>query len=328
MDYATGSDPLLAAAVRIGAGALVVSIALLFAILWLRLRLIARLAHERRFAARWQPLFAACAVEIPEALPELAPADGPLFLSHWLRAQESLRGDAQQNLNALAARAGADRLAVGYLASGSARLEMLALVAAGHLRLTGIWPLAESLAAHAPPVIALTAAQALLRIDSVRALPRVLVLAAAIDAEREAAPQGPGLPRLLRLLGAVAAEAARPAVRAALEGVDRPDVAAAALDTLWNPEDAPLARARLAHAEWYVRLAAVKALGRVGAAGDRDALEDRLSDENWWVRYRAAQALARLPGVSREALAALRAASTDRYAADMLGQVLAEMEGA
>jgi HEAT repeat protein len=356
LDFATGSDPLLASAVWIGIGALVLSLALLLAILALRLRLIARLAHERRFTERWQPLFAACAVEAPAALPALAPADGPLFLALWLRAQESLRGDAQQNLNALAAQAGADRLAVGYLASGSARLELLALVAAGHLRLAALWPLAESLAAHAPPVVALTAAQALLRIDSARALPRMLVLAArredwpvarvstmlrecdvgeaglalaaAIDAEREAAPQGPGLPRLLRLLGAVAAEAARPAVRAALEVVDRADVAAAALETLWNPEDAFLARERLRHGVWYVRLAAVKALGRIGAVADRAVLEGMLSDENWWVRYRAAQALARLPGVSREALAALRAASTDRYAADMLGQVLAEMEAA
>jgi hypothetical protein len=42
------------------------------------------------------------------------------------------------------------------------------------------------------------------------------------------------------------------------------------------------------------------------------------------VRYRAAQALARLPGMDRAALAALRAAEQDRYAADMLGQVLSE----
>lgn len=356
MGSATAFDPLIAAAVGIGAGALLLSAGLLAAILWLRLRLIARLARERRFADRWQPVFAACAVGMPDAVPQLDPRDGLLFLSFWLRAQESLRGDAQQHLNALAVAVGADRLVAGYLASGDARAELLALVAAGHLRLAGVWPLAAVLAATRPPLVSLAAAQALLRIDARRALAQVLAraarredwpiarlgtmlrecdvndagpaLAAAIDAERQEATQGPGIVRLLRLLGAVAAEAARPAVLQVLAHIDRPEVTAAALDTLWNPDDAGLARLRLGHAEGFVRVAAVKALGRIGGDADRGALLGMLSDPNWWVRYRAAQALARLPGASREALAALQASCADRYGADMLGQVIAEMEAA
>ncbi|MGB3935795.1 MAG: HEAT repeat domain-containing protein, partial [Burkholderiales bacterium] len=108
-------------------------------------------------------------------------------------------------------------------------------------------------------------------------------------------------------------------------GVDAPEVSAAALDALWHPEDADLARARLQHARWQVRLAAVKALGRFGTAADRSALERMLGDPSWWVRYRAAQALARLPGMDRAALGALRAAQQDPFAADVLGQVLSEM---
>ncbi|HEY6966167.1 MAG TPA: hypothetical protein VI229_01755, partial [Burkholderiales bacterium] len=264
MDFAIASDPPLRAAAWIGAAALLASAAMLAAILVLRLRLAARLAHEQRFAGRWQPVFAACALGAPENVPALDAADGALFLALWLRAQESLRGEAQRHLNALAARVGADRLAVGYLATGDPRREMLALVAAGHLRLAGIWPLAEGLAAQAPPVIALTAAQALLRIDTARALPGLLALAArrddwpiarvgamlrecevgiagpalaaAIDAERELA-RAAGLVRLLRLLHAFAAEAARRAVRAVLDQVDDPEVAAAAVGTLWHPQD-------------------------------------------------------------------------------------------
>jgi hypothetical protein len=354
LDFVTGSDPLLAAAVLIGGGALLLSLALLVAILLLRLRLLLRLAHARRFAERWHPVFAACAVEVPEAAPRLAPEDGALFLQLWLRAQESLRGSAQQRLNALATQVGADRLAVQFLSSGNPGREILALVAVGHLRLAGVWPLAEALAADAPPVVSLAAAQALLRVDSVRALGRVLALAAAredwpvsrvaamlrecdvndtgpalaaaIGAELRAAPRGAGLARLLRLLGATAAEAARPAVIEVLAHCDRPEVVAAALDTLWNPEDAGHAHARLKHADWYVRLAAVKVLGRIGVSSDRGTLLGILSDPSWWVRYRAAQALARLPGMNRDALARLRAAAQDRYAADMLGQVLSEME--
>ena len=355
MDFATASDPLQRAALWIGAGALLLSAALLAAILVMRLRLAARLARERRFAERWQPVLAACSLGVPERVPPLDERDGPLFLALWLRAQESLRGAARRHLNSLAARAGADRLAAGYLASGNPRHEMLALVAAGHLRLAGIRSLAEALAAQAPAGNALIAAQALLRIDAHGALPGVLALAArredwpiarvgamlrecdaedagpalgaAIDVEREGM-RAPGLARLLRLLGPFAAEAARPAVRAALAQVEDPEVVAAALGALWHPEDVDFARARLRHAHWPVRLAVAKVLGRIGTVADRGALEELLRDPNWWVRYRAAQALARLPGMDRAALAALRAAEQDRYAADMLGQVISEMEAA
>ena len=353
MDFATGSDPLLAV-VQIGAGALILSLALLGAILLLRLRLIARLAHQRRFAERWHPVFAAFAAGVPVDVPQLAPDDGMLFLAHWLAAQESLRGGAQQLLNELAARVGADRLAVSALDSGDPRGEILALVAVGHLQLGGAWPLAEVLAAGAPPAISLAAAQTLLRIDSRRALVRVLALAAgredwpigrvatmlrecdandagpalaaALDSEWRQAPDGPGLARLLHLLGTEAAEAARSTVRELLEHSGRPEVIAAALGTLWNPEDAGHARARLRHEQWYVRLAAVKALGRIGGAADVSLLSGMLSDPNWWVRYRAAQALARLPGMNAEALERMRASADDRYAADMLGQVLSALE--
>jgi hypothetical protein len=44
------------------------------------------------------------------------------------------------------------------------------------------------------------------------------------------------------------------------------------------------------------------------------------------VRYRAAKALARLPGMNTEILERVRASAGDRYAADMLGQVLSALE--
>jgi HEAT repeat protein len=299
-------------------------------------------------------VIAACVADIPVTVPRLAPEDGALFLSHWLGAQEALRGGAQQNLNALAAKVGADRLAVRLLDSGDPRREMLALVALGHLQVQGAWPLAEKLAAGAPPVISLAAAQAMLRIDCRRALARVLALAAArddwplgrvatmlrecdvndagpalalaLDAEWHQAPDGAGLARLLHLLGAAAAVAARATVRDVLAHSSRPEVIAAALGTLWNPEDGDQARACLRHAEWYVRLAAVKALGRIGGAADVDLLSGMLSDPSWWVRYRAAKALARLPGMNAETLERMRASVDDRYAKDMLGQVLSALE--
>jgi HEAT repeat protein len=87
-------------------------------------------------------------------------------------------------------------------------------------------------------------------------------------------------------------------------------------------------RARLADVDWQVRVQAVKALGRIGDRSDTARLALLLADREWWVRYRAAQALVELPWMKRADLDALRASLEDRYAADMLAQVVAEQEAA
>ena len=53
-------------------------------------------------------------------------------------------------------------------------------------------------------------------------------------------------------------------------------------------------------------------------------LTTALSDTSWWVRHRAAQALAQLPDMNAARLSAIASRQTDRYAADMLRQTLAE----
>jgi hypothetical protein len=136
---------------------------------------------------------------------------------------------------------------------------------------------------------------------------------------------GAALPRLLRLLRAAPAEALRGAVLQVLALAQAPETLAGALDALWHPEDAAHARRLVAHPEWFVRLAAAKALGRIGTAEDEPRLTALLGDPSWWVRYRAAQSLAALPGMGKAALEALRQApGMDRFAADILGQVIAE----
>jgi HEAT repeat protein len=65
-------------------------------------------------------------------------------------------------------------------------------------------------------------------------------------------------------------------------------------------------------------------LGRMGHAEDAGRLEKLLGDAEWWVRFRAAQALVRLPGVGARNLEQIRMRLIDRYARDILGQVVAE----
>ena len=61
---------------------------------------------------------------------------------------------------------------------------------------------------------------------------------------------------------------------------------------------------------------------RWGAIAER--LCRALSDPQWWVRYRAAQALCALPRADLAKLQALTQQLTDRFAADILRQALAE----
>jgi HEAT repeat protein len=356
LESAAVSDPLLLAALWIGGGALALSPVLVAAILLLRLRLIARLAHEGAFAATWQPLLAACVEGVPAQLPPLAADDGALFLKLWIHAQELLRGEAQAHLAQFATRTGADRLAVRMLASGDLRKELLALTALGHLQLHSVLPLARALLDARSAVASLASAQALLRIDAAGELAGVVevaarradwpaarisamlgacdpelagrVLRAVIDAQLGLPAPGPALERLLRLAPVAGAESLRPAILGVLEHEVPPGAAAAALAALWHPEDARLARRATSHAQWFVRVAAAKALGRIGTAADHGLLRGMLSDPSWWVRYRSAQALARLPGMGVAELERVRASVADRYAADMLAQVIAEQGAA
>jgi HEAT repeat protein len=101
-------------------------------------------------------------------------------------------------------------------------------------------------------------------------------------------------------------------------------IVTAALRLVNLPGSRGRVRALLAHQDWQVRVQAAKALGRIGDRGDVDRLAALLGDREWWVRYRAAEALVDLPWLARADLAALHASLTDRYAADMLSQAMAE----
>lgn len=352
MGSATASDPLLAAALWTACGALAATALLLSAIAVIRWRLLRRLARERVAAAQWNPLLAQCAEGVPDALPPLRARDAEFFVILWCRAQESLRGEAQEHLREMALRLDAGRHMHRLLRSRKLRLKLLALVALGHMRDRAVMPLLESLIPTAPSLVSLTAAQALMRIDVVVGLPQIVVaaarrddwplarvvsmlkecdaelvgpiVAAAIANEARREPQeGEGLARLLRLHVAAHAETVRYAVLAVLESAPSPEALAAALGALSHPQDAAHARRLVRHDDWIVRLAAVRALGRIGGREDSAALLRALADPAWWVRYRAAQAMLALPG-GADALRALPAELGDRFAGDIVRQVLAQ----
>jgi len=354
--FGTISDPLLAAALWLSVGALALTMLLLVAIAAMRIGLVRRHARQRDAAERWNPLFAECTERVPAVLPPLPRGERDIFLALWCKAQESLRGEAQQRLREMARRLEVPPLALKMLSSFRARRRLLALVTLGHLREPGAVPALLGLVPNAPAVVSMTAAHALLRIDAALGAPRILAatamrtdwalakvasmlmecasgtigpfLSAAIGVElrtqRETDPGRAGLARLLRLHVCVEGGAVRAAVREVLNQASDVEPLIAALGALSHPDDAAHARRLLDHADWAVRATAARALERLGTHEDFQRLCTALGDRNWWVRYRAAHALCALPQVDAGDLRALPGRLSDAFAADMLRHALAE----
>jgi len=327
----------------------VLALTLLLALQILQLRISLR-RRERRAAAaiaRWRPLLNEAIVGEEPNLPTLAPRERIAFLQLWAHLQGSVRGDASEALNTVARRLGVDELARGMLARGAREERLLATLVLGHLRDRAAWSQLEPLA-HAPDsVLSLTALWALVRVDPAAAAeyltplfveredwalshvagilqqagtPVTEVLARLLPQLEEAR-----LPRALRIAEALRLSLPAGVLAAALRSSAKA-VVIAALRSVLTPETLSEVRALLGHEDWEVRVQAARALGRVGERSDAARLTALLGDPEWWVRYRAAQALRELPLLSRADLEAVRASLTDRFALDMLDQVLAEEE--
>lgn len=345
----TLSDPFIAAAVWAGLGALGLTLLLSLQIVGLRVKLRRAQAAEARALARWRPVLNAAIVGDLEAagpsLPVLPFGERLPFLRLWVHLQGSLRGEAGEALNMLARRLGVDEDALAMLARGARGERLLGALVLGHLRERRAWTTLQQLAGDADNTLSLTALWALVRIDPDAAAdylapmfveredwalshvagilqhasaPAAAVLARLIPTLDEAR-----LPRALRIAEALRVSLPASVLGAALGSPVVP-VAIAALRSVSTPDTLPQVRALLAHQDWQVRVQAARALGRVGERADAQRLAALLGDPQWWVRYRAAEALRDLPALRRADLDALRATLTDRFAADMFDQVMAE----
>ncbi|MEY4374296.1 MAG: hypothetical protein RL760_462 [Candidatus Eisenbacteria bacterium] len=98
--------------------------------------------------------------------------------------------------------------------------------------------------------------------------------------------------------------------------------AARALGRLGMPEAIPALMPLLADDRWPVRAMTAQALGRLSASPAVDALAIVVTDSSWWVRHHAAYALAAIGGDGHDALCAIAARSPDRYAREMAREAL------
>lgn len=344
-------DPLLALVFQAGLAVIGCSLLMLAAVFVLRLRLVLRQRRERRYAAQWQPLLAECVYRVPQTLPRIPAGLRYHFLGLWNYHHESLAGSARGNLEEFASALQLGEIARDMLRRRSLRLRLMAIITLGHLRDRICWSELRELVTDPSPPLSLSAARALLDIDARATLTWLVTVMATrgdwplarvaamlqeagpdrvtlplIAAARAAAAEGssPRLVRLLRMMAvAHTGQVGAVAARIVSESTD-PEVRAAGLRLLQDPQYLDLVRACAVDASWAVRVNAARALGRFGAPEDRGLLTGMLGDEHWWVRYHAARALLALPFVGLAELEKIRATLADRFAADVLGQVIAE----
>jgi hypothetical protein len=342
----TLTDPYLPVAFWTGVGALALTLLLGAQIVWLRIGLRRQQRHEGRVIRKWRPLLnVALAGEPPAALPVLFVDEQILFLKLWIHLHESVSGAASDALNDIGYRLQCDAIARRLLERGKRAQKLLALRALGHLRDFQAWPELMRQAASADSVASVNALWALMQIDAAAAvesmmtamiarddwpLPQVVnILREAPDACAPAleaalpATDPEHLPRALQL-----AEALRIALPSSLlvRLLAHPslEVTIAALRLAVSPDLLETVRALAVHEDWRVRVQTAKSLGRIGDYGDLERLRALLHDSQWWVRYRAAQALIASPFMDAAELGRIYRGLSDRYAADMLQQVMAE----
>lgn len=347
LDYATSSDQIIRFAFITGLAAVGLAFLLVLQVILLRFLLIRREKRKANFLAFWRPLMAQSATCEQVACPRVAEADTKEFLILWNHLQELIRGVSKDGLNRLARGVGMNLTAKKLLLRGTFIERILAMMTLGNLRDKSAWATLTDLMHDESPLISLAASSALMKIDADAGIllfmplvvmredwPTVkvaMILKEAgagviseplVKAIRAAKPRQ--VRRLIAYLELANVAESSQAMRE-LMAVSRDQQAiATCLRMMKDPRDLDMARSQTVNPIWIVRVQAAAALGRIGVEEDKARLIRLLVDPQWWVRYRAATSLSQLPFVSIEELRRIRAEQSDRFAIDMLNQVLAE----
>jgi hypothetical protein len=345
MDTLMHADSQIAFAIWVGLAVTVMSVLLLAAVLVIRQLAQRRERNHLRAAKFWRGVLADSMRAVPSRVPELAPGDMTGFVEAWNELHESPAGAENRGMLAVAEQVGLAPKLERMIEHGRFHDRVMAIIAIGYLRSASSFSRLAALIDNASPIVSISAARALMRIDPQRAVQQVVpqiesrhdwvdggiaqmlheagpeavkdeLGAAALRANDEVAS------RLVRFLAGVSPDAAAPVIARILAEPHDEHLVSTCLQVLADARDLDKARPLLAHDRWHVRMHAAAAIGRLGGAGDANALLPLLADPQWWVRYRTAQALQHL--LAGEQLAQVRDAQQDRFARDILTQVIAE----
>ena len=120
MAFNTLSDPILAAALWTGLGALGLTLLLAAQIIYLRGTLRRDERREQAAIAKWRPHLNAAVTGAPPAmLPPLPAPERTIFLKLWLHLHQSVRGEASAGLNEVGYRLGCAAIAHKLMRRGN-----------------------------------------------------------------------------------------------------------------------------------------------------------------------------------------------------------------
>lgn len=341
------ADAQIAFALWVGMAVSTASVLLLIAILVLRQLAQRRERQHRAAAAFWREVLLKAQQASLAQVPPLPARDMSGFVEAWNTLHDVPGHDDDPAMRAVAEQVGAAAKLERLLGRGSFHDRVMAIIALGYLRSASSFDVLSALIDDASPIISISAARALMRIDPQRAVQRVVPQIVArqdwVDGGvaqllHEAGPEVVSdelgaatlranddvASRLVRFLAGVSPEAATPVIARILAEPHDEHLVSTCLQVMSDARDLDKVRPLLAHPRWHVRMHAAGTIGRLGQPADAALLEPLLADPQWWVRYRAAQALQRLLAGQEGQLERLREAQEDRYARDILTQVMAE----
>jgi HEAT repeat protein len=347
VDFLTSANPRVVFAFWLGVVVIAMALLMLLVILVMRQVVLRRERNRIRAATRWHQILLDSAQGVTTSPPSLPRSDLPGFVDAWNHVHQSMANQDETALQRVAQEIGLEQQLYLAIDHGSFHNRVMSIIALGYLRSRTHFDKLARYLDDRSTIISLSAARALMHIDPARA---VTMLVPHIMARNDW-PQGgvaqilhdanPAVisdelgqatlqatadvaPRLIRFLADVSPAAAAPVIRRVLQSPPDDHLVSTCLQVMSDPADLDLIRSLLTHERWHVRMHAAAAIGRMGQPGDEQRLLPLLGDSQWWVRYRAAQAISRLPNMGGEALRLLREQQTDRFACDVLDQVLAE----
>lgn len=313
------------------------------------------LRKERRYHALlkiWQPILLCTGEQSLDRLPKLGSLDRVPFLIIWNSLFEAHdNSDIREWMIAVAKSRGLIQLARQLLDDRRIRTQLLAIVTLGQLRDQERWNALSQMSDQEHALLSLASTQAIARIDPQKAvsivIPKIIrrsdwPVAKVATILKEMGPDLVSEPlrdalmktasdemqRLIPYLETCHAPVARSAVQQILANRYYDDrVISPCLNVIGKFHDkTQLERVRqyLNHTRWHLRAAAASCLGKIGGKEDEKQLMSLLADPEWWVRYRAAQSLVKLAAADKNGIRKMRESLGDRYAKDILTQVLAE----
>jgi hypothetical protein len=345
------SDPIVNFVIWVSIGVFAINLCVVGLILWHRYRYLLSQRQIGKTHRVWIPIILSSLTKIPGNLPQIKHRERLIVLSLWNQIYQKIRGETQEHLNRLGHLLGIGQVARRFLESRQIDRLLVGINTLGNLQEKSAWEKLLKLVKHQNPYVSIAAATALVKIDRERSYRLVsalicdrvdwslglaiellciegndLLIARLVESLPQLTEE-----KLLRVFRALEVSQKHHLLSIIPQLLDRfsdrEEVISACLRVLSSykqVEHLQIIRKYIHHDRSSVRVQAANGLSQMGTAEDEIRLIVLLSDPEWWVRYRAAQALINLPFMTPNRLQTIQLQQSDRYASDILTQVIAE----